>query len=36
MYPEDEYNTNAANVQDAVARQFNGDDNINGTMWLLK
>ncbi|GET21923.1 SusD-like starch-binding protein associating with outer membrane [Prolixibacter denitrificans] len=36
MYPEDEYNTNAVNVQDAVARQFNGDDNINGTIWLLK
>lgn len=36
MYPLDEYNQNTENVQAAVARQFNGDDNINGIMWLLK
>jgi hypothetical protein len=36
MYPLDEFNRNAANVEAAVDRQFGGDDNINGQMWLLK
>jgi hypothetical protein len=36
MYPLDEYNQNATNVEDAVKRQFGGDENINGKMWLLK
>jgi len=36
MYPLDEYNQNAENVEAAVDRQFSGDDNINGQIWLLK
>lgn len=35
MYPLDEYNQNAANVEAAVKRQY-GDDTINGKMWLIK
>lgn len=36
MYPEDEYNRNATNVEAAVQRQFGGSESINGKMWLLK
>lgn len=36
MYPLDEYNQNAVNVKAAIDRQFAGDDNVNGQMWLLK
>jgi hypothetical protein len=36
MYPVTELQTNETNVTAAIASQFNGDDNINGTMWLLK
>lgn len=36
MYPTDEYTNNAANVNRAVSSQYNGTDDINGTMWLLQ
>ncbi|TKK71880.1 SusD/RagB family nutrient-binding outer membrane lipoprotein [Ilyomonas limi] len=36
LYPQNEYNVNKANVDAAVQRQFNGDDDINGVIWLLK
>lgn len=36
MYPVTELQTNQANVEAAIKRQFAGDDNINGVMWLLK
>lgn len=36
MYPIEEYTNNAANVQDAVKRQYPGGDNINGVMWLIQ
>ena len=36
MYPQDEFKYNAANVQAALARQFNGTDDNNGIMWVLK
>ena len=36
MYPQDELNLNTENVESAVSRQFAGDDDINGVMWLLK
>jgi len=35
MYPISEVQTNTANVQDAIDRQY-VEDNINGVMWLLK
>jgi hypothetical protein len=35
MYPEAELNLNAANVREAISRQFPQGDNINGVMWLL-
>lgn len=36
MYPVTESQTNQVNVEAAINRQFAGDDNINGVMWLLK
>ncbi|MCU0345522.1 MAG: SusD/RagB family nutrient-binding outer membrane lipoprotein [Saprospiraceae bacterium] len=35
QYPASERNTNTANYDEAVTRQF-GDDDINGLMWLVK
>lgn len=36
-YPSNEYQTNEANVNKALQRQFtNGYDGINELMWLLK
>lgn len=35
-YPSSELNRNAANLQEALNRQFSGQDNINGEMWLIK
>lgn len=36
MYPQDEYDHNSDNVKAAVQSQFNGTDDWNQTMWLLK
>lgn len=36
MYPQTEYDRNYANVMEAVNRQYNGLDNENCVMWLLK
>ncbi len=36
MYPQAEYTINKANVEEAVQRQYSGDDDINGVMWLLQ
>ena len=36
MYPQSEYSYNGANVQAAVDRQYAGNDNINGVMWVLQ
>ncbi len=36
QYPQDEYDNNGANVQAAVSRQFAGNDDVNGVMWILK
>jgi hypothetical protein len=36
MYPNDELTLNLANVQEAIARQYPGGDDINGLMWLLQ
>jgi hypothetical protein len=35
-YPLSEFETNKANVEAAVARQFAGGDNVNAEMWLLQ
>jgi hypothetical protein len=35
MYPQDELDNNFDNLKEAVDRQFDGNDNINGVMWLL-
>lgn len=36
MYPQTEYDRNNANVMEAIARQYDGLDNENCVMWLLK
>lgn len=36
MYPESELQTNQANANEAISRQYPEGDNINGVMWLLK
>ncbi|HEX8426662.1 SusD/RagB family nutrient-binding outer membrane lipoprotein [Hymenobacter sp.] len=36
QYPTNERTTNAANYQDAVQRQFEGQDDINRDLWLLQ
>ncbi|MDQ1152732.1 hypothetical protein QE382_004716 [Sphingobacterium zeae] len=35
-YPASEYNYNGQNLDEALARQFGGKDEINQLMWLLK
>jgi hypothetical protein len=35
MYPQSELDNNFDNVAAAIDRQFNGNDNINGVMWML-
>lgn len=36
LYPQDEYDNNRGNLQDALQRQFGGDDDVNGVMWILE
>lgn len=36
MYPQAEYNTNGANVSEAIQRQFSGSDNIHSKTWWLQ
>lgn len=36
MYPQGESSENKANVDEAIKRQYNGDDNINGVMWIIQ
>ena len=36
MYPEVEYQYNREHVLEAVQRQFNGNDDVNELMWILK
>ena len=36
MYPESELNLNESNVVEAIQRQYGGNDNINGEMWILQ
>ncbi|MCC8409828.1 SusD/RagB family nutrient-binding outer membrane lipoprotein [Mucilaginibacter sp. UR6-1] len=36
QYPDVERTSNAKNYQDALDRQFGGNDDINGVMWILQ
>jgi len=36
LYPQDELDNNFENVAEAINRQFGGNDDVNGVMWLLK
>ena len=36
MYPNSEYSYNSENVNEAVQRQFGGNDSADGVMWILK
>lgn len=36
LYPQSELDYNKQNVVDAIQRQYNGDDNVNALMWILK
>lgn len=36
MYPSDETNYNSDNLTEALQRQFNGNDEVNQLMWILK
>ena len=35
LYPESESNLNKSNLETALQRQYGGQDDINGVMWLL-
>ncbi|MBE8719182.1 SusD/RagB family nutrient-binding outer membrane lipoprotein [Sphingobacterium pedocola] len=36
MYPQKEYNQNTQHVEDAIQRQFNGNDIIQNATWWVK
>lgn len=36
MYPQTELQLNVENVEAAISRQYGGNDDINGIMWLLQ
>jgi hypothetical protein len=36
MYEQREYDYNRENVEEAVRRQYNGNDDVNEVMWILK
>ncbi|MEP6645495.1 MAG: SusD/RagB family nutrient-binding outer membrane lipoprotein [Saprospiraceae bacterium] len=36
QYPSNELSANGSNLDEALARQFNGNDDINGKMWIIK
>jgi len=36
LYPQDELDNNFENVAPAINRQYGGQDDVNGVMWLLK
>lgn len=35
LYPQGELDNNFENVAEAIQRQYGGNDNVNGVMWLL-
>jgi len=36
MYPADELSYNRENTEEAISRQFNGNDDVNQLMWILR
>lgn len=36
LYPQNEINYNSENLNEALKRQYNGSDDFNGIMWVLK
>lgn len=36
MYPQEELNYNSENVNEAISRQYDGNDNVNEAMWILQ
>lgn len=36
LYPTTEFDYNKENVEEAIQRQFAGDDDVNAIMWLLQ
>lgn len=36
LYPSNELSYNTENLNEALARQYNGNDNVNEVMWILK
>jgi hypothetical protein len=36
IYPQSEFSYNGTNVLDAVSRQYAGNDDINGVMWVIQ
>jgi hypothetical protein len=36
MYPESESKFNSENLNEALQRQYNGNDDVNAAMWILK
>lgn len=36
LYPDDEFSYNKDNLQEALDRQYGGEDEVNKVMWLLK
>ena len=36
IYPQSEYDYNTQNLDIAIQRQFNGDDDVNAVVWLLQ
>ena len=36
QYPQNEIDYNTVNIKEAIQRQYNGSDDFNGIMWILK
>jgi hypothetical protein len=36
MYPSKELSNNREKVEDAINRQFGGNDDVNEVMWILQ
>lgn len=36
MYPQDELDHNADNVDSTIQSQYGGNDDVNALMWILK
>ena len=36
LYPANELNYNTGNLDEALSRQYGGNDNVNEVMWILE